>query len=245
MILSEVLAPIPDGGGRRAAILAYDALLDSILSGQLRPGMVLSQVEIAKALNVSRTPIREAMRMLQESGFLTGDPNYRFKVVGFDPHDIEALYIKRITLESLGVAITTRAMTPELAARIEDIIVALEGHEGHTDFDQWLVLHRKLHEILVIESGPALVHELSQLELRCERYQSAFKGAHVPGWWQRGEAEHRAVFEAMRRKDVSKAAELYAKHLARTALELLAAIAPDHDTARVRQALSCAIKGNS
>lgn len=241
--LSEILKPIERGDGRRTAVEVYDALQGSILSGRLTPGMVLSQVGVAKALNVSRTPIREAMRMLQEGGLLTAEPNYRSRVVGFDPKDIEALYMKRLVMETLGVAITTRRMSPALKTRLRDVTASLESDEAHQDFGEWLKLHRQLHRLIVQEGGDALAADLEQLEMRSERYQSAYKGAHLPGWWQRGEAEHRALIDVMCRGDVTKASELAARHLARTALELLAALAPEFDTFRLRASLSFAIAG--
>jgi DNA-binding GntR family transcriptional regulator len=64
--LEEVLKPINRGDGRRTAVDVYEALQSSILNGQLKPGTILSQVKLAQALQVSRTPVREAMRMLQE-----------------------------------------------------------------------------------------------------------------------------------------------------------------------------------
>ena len=241
--VSEILKPIERGDGRRTAVEVYDALQGSILSGRLKPGMVLSQVGVAKALNVSRTPIREAMRMLQEGGLLTAEPNYRSRVVGFDPKDIEALYMKRLVMETLGVAITTRRMSVSLIAQLREVTVALESDESHQDFGEWLKLHRQLHRLIVQGGGDALAADLEQLEMRSERYQSAYKGAHLPGWWQRGEAEHRALIDVMCKGDVTKASELAARHLARTALELLAALAPEFDTSRLRASLSFAIAG--
>ncbi len=241
--LSELLKPIERGDGRRTAVDVYDALQVSILSGRLKPGMVLSQVGVAKALNVSRTPIREAMRMLQEGGLLTAEPNYRSRVVGFDPSDIEALYMKRLVMETLGVAITTRRMSATLIAQLRHVIVSLESDEAHEDFGEWLNLHRRFHRLIVQEGGDALAADLEQLEMRSERYQSAYKGAHLPGWWQRGEAEHRALIDVMCQGDVVRASELAARHLARTALELLAALAPEFDTSRLRASLSFAIAG--
>lgn len=66
--LAEILKPIDreaDGAGRRTAIDVYDVLQSYILDGTLKPGTIISQVAIADALQVSRTPVREAMRMLQ------------------------------------------------------------------------------------------------------------------------------------------------------------------------------------
>jgi DNA-binding GntR family transcriptional regulator len=241
--IEEILKPIDRGDGRRTAVDAYEVLQASILNGSLKPGTILSQVTLARALNVSRTPVREAMRMLQEGGLLVAEPNHRSRVVGFDPSDIEALYTKRLVLESLGVAITTRRMNPELLEELRDVIAGLEGEESHRDFNLWQSLHRRLHRLIVQEAGPALVTELEQLELRSERYHSAYRGAHMVGWWQRGEAEHRELFEAVANGAAARASELTARHLARTALELLAALAPEFDTARLRNALSFAIAG--
>lgn len=241
--LEQVLKPIHRGDGRRTAVDVYESLQNSILSGQLKPGTILSQVKLAQAFNVSRTPVREAMRMLQESGLVEGEPNYRSRVVGFDPRDIEALYTKRLVLESMGVAMTVRRMSPALLDELGETVTALESERAHVDFEHWHALHRHLHRLIVTGAGEALVAELEQLELRSERYQAAYKGAQMVGWWQRGEAEHRGLFDAMARGNVAQAGELAARHLARTALELLAALAPEFDAARLRAALAFAAAG--
>ncbi len=238
-----IFQPIDKADKRRTAVEVYESLRESILSGDVKPGTILSQVEVARVFDVSRTPVREAMRMLQEGGLLVGEPNHRSRVVGFDPKDIEALYMKRVLLEALGVAITTRRMTPPLMARLEETIRGLESEESHRDFECWRTLHRRLHQLIVSESGSSMTEDLAGLELRSARYQSANKGAHLPGWWQRGEAEHRSLFDAIAKGDAALAGELAARHLARTALELLAALAPEYDTARLRDSLHFAIAG--
>lgn len=239
----DILKPLERSDGRRTAVEVYETLQDSILTGRLKPGTVLSQVEVARVLNVSRTPVREAMRMLQEGGLVTGEPNFRSRVLGFDPKDIEALYMKRIMMESLAVTFTTRTMTPLLKERLGEVVHALEGGEAHGNFAIWQGLHREFHRLIVAQAGDAYAADLEALEKRSERYQSAYKGEHLPGWWQRGEQEHRALFEAISGGDAMAAGELSARHLARTALELLAALAPEYDTARVRMSLQFAIAG--
>lgn len=241
--LANILKPIDRGAGRRTAIEVYDILQSYILSGALKPGTVISQVAIAAALNVSRTPVREAMRMLQEGGLLVGEPNFRSRVVGFDPVDIEALYIKRIPLEGLAVSMTVRVLSDEKIDVLQRLITELEGDRAHGDFHEWQKLHRTFHRDIGSEAGSVLAADLEQLELRSERYQSAYKGAHLPGWWQRGEAEHRELFAAIKSHDAHLAGELAARHLARTALELLAALAPEFDTSRLRAALRFTIEG--
>ena len=134
-------------------------------------------------------------------------------------------------------------MSPPLASRLCEVTGALESDEAHDDFHEWKRLHRQFHRLIVHEGGDTLASDLEQLELRSARYQSAYKGAHLQGWWQRGEAEHRALIDAMCAGTVAKASELAARHLARTALELLAALAPEYDTSRLRASLGFAIAG--
>jgi DNA-binding GntR family transcriptional regulator len=241
--LSSILSPIDRSMHRRTAIEVYDRLQIDILRGALKPGSIVSQVAIAQALNVSRTPVREAFRMLQEAGLLVGEPNQRCRVVGFDPADVEALYAKRIVLEALGAAMTAKGLDSAGRAQLDGIVLALEGEQAHEDFDVWQQLHRQFHRTIVSAAGVILTNDLEQLERRSERYQSAYKGAHLPGWWLRGEAEHRELSNAIIAGQPGAAGELAARHLARTALELLAAMAPEFETGALRNALRFAIEG--
>ena len=63
-----------------AAVTVHDRLRDAILSGELAAGTVMSQVELARRFNVSRTPLREAIRMLQREGLIEGEANRRVRV---------------------------------------------------------------------------------------------------------------------------------------------------------------------
>lgn len=231
--------------GRRAVVEIYDILHDLILSGRIAPDTILSQVELSKHLGVSRTPIREVLRRLQETGLISAEPNFRSRVLGFDPVDIEALYMKRILMEALGVTLTAKQMNDEQRDELHDLIAALESDEAHNSFTTWLKLHRKLHCLIVSGAGETFVTDLEALERRSERYQSAYKTEQLAGWWRRGEEEHRCIYEAMIKGDGPQAASLAARHLARTALELLAALAPEYDTSRIRASLQFAVAATS
>jgi DNA-binding GntR family transcriptional regulator len=222
---------------RRNVVEVHDFLRSLILSGRLSPGMVLSQVELARRLGVSRTPIREALRMLQEGGMVSAEPNMRCRVLGFDPADIEALYMKRIMMEALAVRLTAERMTAAELREVGETITALAGDRSRASFEAWAALHRDFHQRIVSGAGAAFAAELLTLAQRSERYQSAYRGTQLPRWWARGEVEHRAIYEAMAARDADKAAELAARHLARTALELLAALAPEYDTSSLRATL--------
>ncbi len=94
------------GGRRRSADVVHEALREAILSGGLPQGAVLSQVQLAQQFGVSRTPLREALRMLQVEGFVDSVPNRRVRVAEVSVGDLEQLYAQRIVLEALAVRLS-------------------------------------------------------------------------------------------------------------------------------------------
>src|SRR3984885_6529486 len=67
----------------------YERVRNAILDGQLAPGAVMSQVALAQDLGISRTPLREALRMLQSEGLVEGEPNRRVRVAPMTASDLE------------------------------------------------------------------------------------------------------------------------------------------------------------
>ena len=86
-------------------------LRSCILDGRLPPGTKLSQATLADQLGVSRTPMREVLRMLQEEGLVTSEPNQRMRVAGLDPVELDSDYRQ---LSTTGPA----DVTPQLLAAI-------------------------------------------------------------------------------------------------------------------------------
>ena len=96
----------------RQAIPALHAYLrQCVLDGTLTPGTKLSQVALADQLGVSRTPLREVLRMLQEEGLVEIEPNQRTRVAGLDPQELDDVYASRILLETLALSMTLDGFT--------------------------------------------------------------------------------------------------------------------------------------
>lgn len=88
----------------------YVALREEILGGRLAEGEPLSQVKLAEQWGVNRTPLREALRMLQREGLIDAQYNRRARVSRLSTPDLEELYAERIITETLGIRLTVRAM---------------------------------------------------------------------------------------------------------------------------------------
>ncbi len=214
----------------------YVYLRRLILSGELTPGAVISQVMLAKALGISRTPLREAMRLLQQEGLVEAEHNRRSRVVPFDPDDLETVYCNRLMLESLGIAVTVPRLSGDDVAVIEGLLVEMTLHRSHGDQETYEKTHRAFHAALVMHADPALRRQISSFAERGNRYRSLYR-FNVEGADEFGASEHRLILDACINKDQSAAVTALTKHLSHTALGLHARMAPERDPASLRTAL--------
>src|SRR5438876_1437057 len=128
-------------------------LRELILGGSLQPGVVISQVELARSLGVSRTPLREALRMLQEEGLIEAEPNRRARVTRFDPSDLDTVYGCRVMLESLGCVLTIRSFADDEVSRLGAALEAMAEHAETEAVDGWQAAHRDFHRLLVARAN--------------------------------------------------------------------------------------------
>src|SRR5260370_24706881 len=98
--------------------VVHERLRNAILRGELDPTVPLSQVQLAARLGVSRTPLREALRMLQREGLIDSEPNRQVRVAQLSVADLEQLYASRVLLEALAVRLTVPAYTPDDLAEL-------------------------------------------------------------------------------------------------------------------------------
>ncbi|MER5436606.1 GntR family transcriptional regulator [Streptomyces sp. NPDC002588] len=244
---AQVLSEPPNGtpgqasGGRRLALDVHGRLRDMILSGELPPGSALLQAEMARKLGVSRTPMREAFRLLQEEGLIDAQPDQRARVRAADPEDLDGVYGARIMLETLAVSMTAKSHATGDLERMREALKRMQEVAGKDQLDEWHAAHKEFHFIATKAVGPHLRRMLASLGEHSERYiRLAQLGE--PSSWGRAHTEHEALLEALRLSDPDEAARVIARHLARTALNVLADIAPEYEPAATRTALG--IVGN-
>lgn len=230
------ITPVRRAPGDHAANAVHAHLRRLILRGGLAPGAVLNQVELAPRLGVSRTPVREAIRMLQEEGLVEAEPQKRARVAGFDPAHLEAVYAQRILLECLGARLTADGISDAEVDGIEALRLEMVRHAGQNDMPAWEQAHRAFHLALVQRAGSHLLAAIRGQMERAERYRMMYQKT-GPRAWSNAGVEHRAILAALRRGDADAAAAELATHLARTALSLVAQLSPDYDPRAVRTAL--------
>jgi DNA-binding GntR family transcriptional regulator len=103
------------------------ALREAIVEGVLAPGSRLSEVQVAKQLNVSRTPMREAFAQLEREGLVTVLPRVGAYVRAVTPRDVEEIYTVRAALECLAVQLASERITTLGTAQLDDVIEAMQA----------------------------------------------------------------------------------------------------------------------
>lgn len=176
----------------------YEALRASILSGDLAPGQRLVETQLAERLQVSRTPIREAMRQLQRDTLVTADSSGGLRVASLSVEDVIQLYDCRLALEQFAVQGACQHATPEQVRSLEQLVAQSETlSKAQTEYSpEMLDLDYRFHRLIAESSGNRwLVSLLDQVfdKMALLRVQTTRRNPRVLEIRQ----EHRQIFEAI------------------------------------------------
>jgi DNA-binding GntR family transcriptional regulator len=229
---------------RQTSVSVHAYLRDLIISGALPPGTQLKQAELARVLAVSRTPLREAFRMLQEEGLISSEPNQRSHVLGLDAEELDSLYAARITLESLGARLTAGRLSREEIRGATSAFKEMERTYRAGDMASWTVAHRGFHRLLVGRCGATVLRTINSYAEQSERYVRIDQAQHRTDFGAR-QREHQAIFDAVRDADPDAAVAEMARHLAGTARRVVDGHAPGHGTPCVDGALALLLGGRA
>jgi GntR family transcriptional regulator, rspAB operon transcriptional repressor len=225
----------PDPGNGLGTEAVYQRVREAILDGEIAPGATMSQVSLAEELGISRTPLREALRMLQTEGLVDAERNRRVRVAAVSPRDLEELCVLRVTLEAEAIRLAVPRMTAEHLARLEGFTAEMAHFAQVEDYRRWTVPHQAFHRALIAPAGERFTAVLGQLFDHAERYRRMHIG-HGPSAW--ATKDHRAILNACKAGDRDAAGRRLAQHLARTAFELVEHLEPGYEPALLRETLA-------
>jgi DNA-binding GntR family transcriptional regulator len=184
----------------------YDRVRDLIVTGELEPGRQLRDADIAQELGVSRTPVREALRRLEDEGLVEMSASRWTRVAELDVTEAERLYPIMWTLENLAISLT-ESIESEHLARLREandrLLRALKAHDGvaasQADAD--------FHELIAQASGNQELHRLIRdLKNRLRRLEIFYFGSNVLA--KRSHTEHQAIIAALDQGNLVDAARI-------------------------------------
>jgi DNA-binding GntR family transcriptional regulator len=233
----SAVTPLERRDGDHASTAVHEHLRALIMAGVIPPGTALNQVQLAPALGVSRTPLREAIRMLQEAGIVDAEPQKLARVKRFDVQEFEAVYAERIMLEGLAARLTAPTLGAGGIRQLNDLLEQMAEATRARDHAVWQTHHRRFHSLLVDGVSASLRAAIDSGIDRGEYYRFVYQVNGARGWVA-GVVEHEQIVDRYRHRDGPGAAAELAKHLARTALSIIGDRRPDHDPSVIREALA-------
>jgi DNA-binding GntR family transcriptional regulator len=214
----------------------HKELREQILGGRIPAGTLLSQVELAESFGVSRTPLREALRMLQEEGLIQAENNRRARVATLHLDDLEAISGQRILLSSLATYITVPHLVPGDHAAMAESCQAMAAAGAADDAAGWRAADAAFHAVHYSKAPQRLHQEVRRLAERNDLYRSVWL-RDAPHRDQQTVIEHERILQACRQHDVLDAVHGIARHQARIAITVLTHSVPEREPAVIRAAL--------
>jgi DNA-binding GntR family transcriptional regulator len=187
-----------------------ETIKDAILSGQLRPGQALVEAEIAASLEVSKTPVREALKTLSGSGLVVMSPYKGASVRIVDAELARAVYDVRALVEPEAVRKAVRGRADFRAARQALADAQAAGTSGNQA--GMSMINRRFHRALYIGCGNPLMVKILE-DLRDQTALITVAGWGIKATWAAELLEHREVLLAAERGDADQAAELMRAHI--------------------------------
>ena len=201
--------------------IVSDALRQAIRDGILPPGERLMETPLAEELGVSRTPIREAIRILEQEGLIVMIPRRGTYVADMSLKDVTEVFELRSILEELAAELAAERITNEEIEALEQHLVEIGNYMNENNLDKVVQADILFHEILYKASrNDRLVEMINNLREQTLRFRtlSMSQTGRLAKTWD----EHRQLVEAISDRDVERARQIARIHMEESEKTLLA-----------------------
>ena len=198
----------------------YRSLKAAVVNGDLAPGEMLNEAELARQWEVSRTPVREAIRQLEQEHLVRWSPRRGATVASITVAGVRDLYEVREALEGLAAQLAAQHATPEELAELERLAAAIrEAHDGG-DLPEAIRFDDRLHRCLARATGNRVLEaHLGRILDRVLMGRMTVR--RDPGRIDEIVREHDSMIAALRRRDGAAAATETAGHIRRARVRLM------------------------
>ena len=183
-----------------------------ILAGEILPGAKLTEAEVAEALKVSRGPVREAFRALEQAGLVRTEKNRGVFVRSLTHFEADELYEVRAGLDALIGRLAAERCGPRQVQQLRELLRAMQRAGRSRNVDDYFPLNLRFHDLLAGFTGNAsLVATYRRLvnELHLYRRETLARG---PGSFPASTRDHEAIVDAVAQGDAERASQLLYRH---------------------------------
>ena len=189
----------------------FDHLENDILSGKYQRGEILTESKLSAELGVSRTPIREALRRLEQEHIIE-ESGKGSVVIGINEKDLEDIFMIRKSLECQVAALAAKNRTEEQLKQLREALEFQEFYLNKKDPEQIKLMDSRFHETLYKLSGSTAFYDtLVPLHKKIQKYRRASVANSSRA--EASVAEHRKIYEAIESQNTALAAKYASEHV--------------------------------
>lgn len=193
--------------------VVFNTLREAILKGELKPGERLMEMHLANKLGVSRTPIREAIRMLEQEGLAVTIPRKGAQVAKMTEKDLEDVLEVRDALDELAVVCACKRMTNEQYVELKEAMKAFVDATKSEDVRRIVEADEAFHDVIyAAAANPKLENIINSAREQMYRYR--YEYVKNPAVYSQLISEHEAIIDGFGRRDVEFLKEVMHAHLA-------------------------------
>jgi DNA-binding GntR family transcriptional regulator len=204
----------------------YAELHQAIITGDIPSGTRLMESELASRKGASRTPVREALRMLSSEGLVYSIPRAGYIVEGLSEYEIRDLFAVRLAIEKLAAGWAVARMTPEELVELEESLLEMEKALTTRTESEIVESDRRFHDIIYRASGSKKLYEICKF-IEQHTLKFRIRCLTVPEIGERAVKGHLEILRAMRSRDAGKVETATTSHLKVTQQNILECLAKD------------------
>ena len=202
---------------------ATERIRDLIVEGRLAAGEWINEAELCKQLQISRTPLREAIKVLATEGLVELVPRRGARVAQLSLRELTDLFEALAGVEGLGAELAAERISATDLEKLHELQASIE--QSHKARNRLAYFHEnhELHVAIVRCSGNSAIvdiHARLIARVRRARYQAILSEAR----WSASVEEHAQILAALARRDARRAGELMRQHVAHTGLVVRASM---------------------
>lgn len=191
---------------------AYRALVNGIVDGQIEPGTQMRPDVIAEQLEISVTPVREALHRLEGDGLVVKLPYQGWFVREFTEQEVRELYALRADLEAFGARLACKNATTDQLAELRAFQAIGEDALSKQDMDAYRLYNRDLHAAIIRAAGNSYLSSvMSQLSLQSQMLMA--RTIRLVGRPSRAIEEHHELVELIAAGQEREASGLMERHI--------------------------------
>jgi len=195
-----------------------------IIRGELPPGSQTQETKLSKSLGVSRTPLREAMKVLAAEGLIELRPNRSPRITDIETEGISELFEALAGIERLAAELAAKRATDRDLQRLRTLQIRMEALHRDGKLDDYFAINGEIHATIVRLARNAPLREAHETLLsRAERARYLALGADRR--WSNSVDEHAGILKALEARDSEAAGRMLCAHVQQTGTALLDVLA--------------------